>query len=201
MVSISTTTTSSSAPAGLNGRSLYRIVSFACIAGFVLDILAVSMPPNFGAVEWRVGFFQQFGDRSIILLIGVMFLMLGSLDMRQFRKQLGMACLGMGLVFLLSSVVAIRDNVVLQKQTSTNITTQSTQLQEQLEKAKVNPPNAKVTPEQVNKALQEVGSRSEALQKSASTQIMKSGVSSVGNLLIVGVAMIGVGRYGMRSNR
>jgi predicted PurR-regulated permease PerM len=188
--------------AGLGGRSLFRIVSFACIAGFILDMLAVAMPPNLGALEWRVGFLQQLGDRSIILLLGVVFLMLSSLDTRKLRKQLGMICLGLGLVFLLSSVVAVRDNVVLRKQTDTNITAQSSQLLEQIAKAKDNPPaNLKATPQQLDQALQQVNSRAEGMKKNAGTQLMRTGVSSVGNLAIIGLALLGVGRYGMRPTR
>jgi ElaB/YqjD/DUF883 family membrane-anchored ribosome-binding protein len=170
---------------GVSGRSLFRIVSFACIAGFILDMLTIALPLNIGALEW---------------LIGLAFLMLGTLDMRAMRKQLSLACLGIGMTFLLFSVVAIRDGVVLQKETNTNITTQSAQAQEQIEKVKANPPpNFKGTPEQIEQASKQITAKAEAVQKNANTQILKTGISSVGNLAIVGISLIGVGRYGMRS--
>jgi ElaB/YqjD/DUF883 family membrane-anchored ribosome-binding protein len=188
------------ASSAVSGRSLFRIVSFACIAGFVLDMLTIALPLNIGALEWRVGLFQKLGDRSIILLIGAAFLMLGTLDMRGLRKQLSLACLGIGMVFLLFSVVAIRDGVVLQKETNTNITTQSAQAQEQIEKVKANPPpNFKGTPQQIEQASKQITAKAEAVQKNANTQILKTAISSVGNLAIVGISLIGIGRYGMRS--
>jgi predicted PurR-regulated permease PerM len=182
-----------------NGRSLFRIVSFACIAGFLLDIIALAFPLKLGELAWRVGFLQQIGDRSIILLLGLVFLMLGSLEMRNLRKQVAMVSLGLGLAFMLCGVIGIKDAVSLQKQTSTNITAQSTQLQERIQQAKEKPPaNAKVTPELIDQAMKQVTDRTADAQKTAQTQILKTGLSSVGNLFIVGLAMIGIGRYGMR---
>jgi predicted PurR-regulated permease PerM len=183
-----------------NGRSLFRIVSFACIAGFLLDIMAIAFPLKLGELAWRVGFLQQIGDRSIILLLGLVFLMLGSLEMRNLRKQVAMVSLGLGLAFMLSGVIGIKDAVSLQKQTATSITAQSTQLQERIQQAKEKPPaNAKVTPELIDQAMKQVTDRTADAQKTAQTQILKTGLSSVGNLFIVGLAMIGIGRYGMRA--
>ncbi|NJN49519.1 MAG: hypothetical protein HC805_06815 [Alkalinema sp. RL_2_19] len=159
---------SSSAAAGtIGGRSLFRIVSFACLAGFALDIISIAFPLKLGDLGWRVGFLQQVGDRSIILLLGCVFLMLGSLDMRKLRQQLAMACLGLGLIFMLSSVLAIRDGVALQKQTSTNIANQATQLQSRIEGVKDNPAadKSKITPQAIDQALQQVTQRAEAVQK------------------------------------
>jgi hypothetical protein len=185
-----------------NAKPLYQIVGFACIAGFLIDISALIFPPNFGAIEWRLGLMQQLGDRGIIMLFGLVFLMVGSLEMRQFRKQLSMICLGLGLIYLLGSVLSIRDAVNMQKLTSSNISAQSNQVQEKLQAAKDKPPaNLKVTPEDIEKALQQVNVRTEAAQKGAQTQILKTGFSSVGNLIVIGLALIGVGRYGMRPSR
>ncbi len=183
-----------------NGRSLFRIVSFACLAGFVLDMMALAFPLKLGDLAWRVGLLQQVGDRSIILLLGLVFLMLGSLEMRNLRKQVAIVALGIGLTFMIFGVIGIKDAVSLQKQTSTNITTQSTQLQDRIQQAKEKPPaNAKVTPELIDQAMKQVTERTDEAQKSAQTQILKTGLSSVGNLFIVGLALIGVGRYGMRA--
>ncbi len=189
-----------SASSAIGGRSLFRIVSFACIAGFALDIMAIAFPLKLGELAWRVGFLQQIGDRSIILLLGLVFLMLGSLEMRNLRKQVAMVCLGLGLAFMLGGVIGIKDAVSLQKQTSTSITAQATQLQERIQQAKEKPPaNAKVTPELIDQAMKQVNERTDEAQKTAQSQILKTGLSSVGNLFIVGLALIGVGRYGMRA--
>jgi predicted PurR-regulated permease PerM len=197
---MSNATLSNPTTAAIGGRSLFRIVSFACIAGFLLDMMAIAFPLKLGELAWRVGFLQQVGDRSIILLLGLVFLMLGSLEMRNLRKQVAMVCLGLGLAFMLGGVIGIKDAVSLQKQTSTSITAQSTQLQERIQQAKEKPPaNAKVTPELIDQAMKQVTERTDEAQKTAQSQILKTGLSSVGNLFIVGLALIGVGRYGMRA--
>jgi hypothetical protein len=205
MVTVSNQKSMSSAslsgPSGAvsNGRSLFRIVSFACLAGFLLDMMALAFPLKLGDLAWRVGFLQQVGDRSIILLLGLVFLMLGSLEMRNLRKQVAMVSLGFGLAFMLCGVIGIKDAVSLQKLTANNITAQATQLQERIQQAKEKPPaNAKVTPELIDQAMKQVTDRTADAQKTAQTQILKTGLSSVGNLFIVGLALIGVGRYGMR---
>jgi hypothetical protein len=184
-----------------NGRSVFRMVGVACLAGFMLDIVVRVFPLQLGDLGWRVGLMQQVSDRSIILLLGLAFLTVGSLDRRQLRKQLAMVCLGLGLAFMLGSVIAIKDSVSLQKQTNSNITNQSTQLQERIQQAKNSPANgnAKITPEQIEQALQQVTQKADALQKSSQTQILKTGLASVGNLFIVGIALIGIGRYSLRA--
>jgi len=98
---------------------------FACLAGFLVDMIVLTFPPALGNVEWRVGFLQQLGDRSIILLLGLALIMYSWIDIRPWRRKLALACLIIGVVFNLSSVLAIRDNLKVQEMAITNISTQA----------------------------------------------------------------------------
>ena len=185
-----------------NPKGLCQIVGLACLAGFVVDIFAISFPPNLGELQWRIGFMQQISDRSIILLFGLALVMYGMLDFRQWRRRLALFCLVLGVIFNLSSILVIRDGMAFQQQAMTNISNQATQAQAQIDKAKSNPgavPN--VTPEQLKQLSQVVSNQVLSLKESAKTTTLKTGVSSVGNLVIVGLAMIGLGQYGARPPR
>lgn len=198
--SASTTNYASGSASGtLSSKGIFRIVGFACLIGFLVDMLILAAPPNFGDLQWRVSFLRQFSDRSIIFLLGVAFTMLGTMDLRAWRKQLSMICLGMGVLFMLMTILTIRDGITLQQQTTGTIAAQATQVQTQIEQLKNNPPaGSKVTPEQIQQALDRLSTQASIAQEGAKQQILKTGVSSVGNLLVAGIAMIGLGRYGMR---
>lgn len=182
-----------------NPKGLCQIVGLACLAGFIVDIFAITFPPNLGDLQWRIAFMQQISDRSIILLFGLALVMYGMLDFRRWRRRLALFCLILGVIFNLSSILVIRDGIAFQQQAMTNISNQATQAQAQIDKAKANPaavPN--VTPEQLKQLSQVVSNQVLSLKESAKTTTLKTSVSSVGNLVIVGLAMIGLGQYGAR---
>jgi len=182
-----------------NPKGLCQIVGLACLAGFMVDIFAITFPPNLGDLQWRIAFMQQISDRSIILLFGLALVMYGMLDFRRWRRRLALFCLILGVIFNLSSILVIRDGIAFQQQAMTNISNQATQAQAQIDKAKANPgavPN--VTPDQLKQISQVLGNQVTALKENAKTTTLKTGVSSVGNLVIVGLAMIGLGQYGAR---
>lgn len=182
-----------------NPKPLCQIVGLACIAGFLIDVLALTFPPAFANLEWRVGFLQQFSDRSVILLFGLALFMYGLMDARAWRKRLAMGCLALGVVFLLSSVLVIRDGMALQELATNNISTRAAQLQTQLQDTKSNPEVAgKITSDQLNQVAQQVTNQATSLKQNAQTGILKTGVASVGNFIVVGLALIGMGRYGAR---
>ncbi|HIK15547.1 MAG TPA: hypothetical protein IGS53_09735 [Leptolyngbyaceae cyanobacterium M33_DOE_097] len=182
-----------------NPKGLCRIVGFACLAGFLVDMIVLTFPPALGNVEWRVGFLQQLGDRSIILLLGLALIMYSWIDIRPWRRKLALACLIIGVVFNLSSVLAIRDNLKVQEMAITNISTQASQLQTQIQKAQADPKaNPNLTPERLEQAAQLLNSQANALKQNAKTSVLKNGISSVGNLVVVGLALIGLGQYGAR---
>lgn len=182
-----------------NPKGLCRIVGVACLAGFLVDMFALTFPLAIGSLEWRIGLLQQLGDRAIILLFGLALVMYGVVDFRRWRRRLALFCLVLGVIFNLSSILVIRDGIAFQQQAMTNISNQATQAQSQIQKAQSNPgavPN--VTPEQLKQLSQVVNNQVTTLKESAKTTTLKTGVSGVGNLVIVGLAMIGLGQYGAR---
>lgn len=185
-----------------NTKSLVRIVGLACLAGFVIDMLILALPPALGSPEWRTGFLQQMSDRSIVLMFGAALTLYGSLEVRALRKQLGMVFLVIGVIYLLSCVLVIRDGLTLNDLAAKNITNQATQVQTQIQTAKNDPKAApNITPDQLQQASQQVDARAVALKQNAKAGIMKTAIAIVGNLLVIGIALISLGRYGMRPRK
>jgi len=185
-----------------NPKPLSQIVGFACLTGFILDILVMSYPLQLGNLAWRVGFLQQLGDRSIILLFGMALLMYGAIDFTPWRKRLAFLCLGLGVAFILSSIFMISSGFALKEQAVVAIGAQQNQIQTQLQKVKENPQlAAQMTPEKLQQASQTVTSQAESAKQNAQTGTLKTSFSGFGNLLVVGLALIGLGQYGIRPSR
>ncbi|CAN5844781.1 hypothetical protein BH23CYA1_BH23CYA1_21410 [soil metagenome] len=185
-----------------SAASICLIVGLTCLAGFLIDTVALGMPPSPFAVEWRVAFLQQVGDRSIILLFGSALLLYSQLGNRRLTRPLSLICLGVGVAFMLSCILIIRDSLILQEQAVGNITTQAEQLQAQIEESKGSPELlAEVTPEQIAQAEQQLTSQAEQLKQNAQTGITKAGLASIGNLIAVGAGLVGLGRFGLTSAR
>lgn len=185
-----------------SGKALCRLVGYACLAGFVVDLLVLSFPPALGNVEWRISFLQQLGDRSIILLFGLALVMFGIVDQRIWRRRLALFCLIVGVVFNLSCVLVIRDSLALQQQTLTTISSQASQVQDRIQQAQKDrniAPNA--TPQQLEQASEVINNQAAALKQNAKTNVLRTSVASVGNLVVVGLALIGLGQYGARPPR
>lgn len=185
-----------------NPQSLCCIVGLACLAGFLVDLAVLSFPPSLGSIEWRIGFLQQISDRSVILLFGLALLLYGTLDLRAWRKPLSLLCLVLGVAFSLSSILAIADGIAFQRQAVTTITSQAAQIESQIQKAQTDSTVApNITPEQLEQAAQQLKNQANTLKSNAKTSMIKTGVASVGNLLVVGLALVGLGRYGARPPR
>ncbi|MBW4661391.1 MAG: hypothetical protein KME15_22175 [Drouetiella hepatica Uher 2000/2452] len=185
-----------------NPKPLCQIVGLACLTGFVLDILVMTFPLQLGNLAWRVGFLQQLGDRSIILLFGIALLIYGIIDLTAWRKRLAFSCLVLGAAFILSGIWVIWDSLALQKQTVAAISAQQQQIQTQINQAKVNPQlAAQITPEKLQQATQNIESQAESAKQNAQTGTLKTSFSGSGNLLVVGLALIGLGQYGIRPSR
>jgi hypothetical protein len=190
----------SPSPASSGARTLISIVGMACLAGFLIDILMLALPPNPGSLEWRVTFLQQLGDRAIILLFGVAMMMFSILNVRAARRNFAMVSLGIGAALLLSCVLVIRDGFVLQNQALANITNRANQAQEQIAAAKLNPPKD-VDMAKLDQLEGQLKQQAETLQSNTKTGVLKTAARSVGNLAVIGMALVGIGRYGLRSNR
>jgi hypothetical protein len=196
------TTSASNFGSSYNPKPLCRIVGIACLAGFIVDLLILALPPALGNAEWRSGFLQQVSDRSIILLFGAALTIYGSLEIRALRKQLGMVCLTIGVIYLLSCVLVIRDGLELSDLAAKNITNQATQAQTQIQNARNDPKTApNVTPEQLQQAAQAIDARAVALKQNTKTGIIKTAIAIMGNLVVIGVALISLGRYGLHPRK
>ncbi len=182
------------------GKNICLIVGLTCLLGFLVDTVVLSTPPNPFELQWRVNVLQQMGDRSIILLFSVALLMYAFFDQRRLKRPLGFICLVLGVAFMLSCMLVIRDSLILQKETLQNITNQEQQALSQLEEARgsdLNLPES-VTPEQLRQASQRLSNQASTLKANARQGITKAGVASMGNLIAVGLGMVGLGRLGIK---
>jgi len=196
MASISTPTPNGAG--SYSAKVICQIVGLACLAGFVIDMVVLALPPNPASLEWRAGFTQQLADRSIIMLLGAA-LTIFSLDSRRLLKRFSTLSLVIGVIFLLSTLLVIRDSLTLQQQAISNISNQASQIQTRIQDAQNKPSaDAKVTPEQLQQASQQLNIQANNLKQTAKTTLLKTGVSSVGNLAVVGLGLVSLGRYGMR---
>ena len=183
-------------------KSLCQIVGFACLAGFIVDLLVLAVPPNPMSVEWRVSVFQQMSDRSVILLFGIALTLYGSLDNLRVKQPISLASLLLGVFFSLCCVLVIHDGITLQQDAINTINKQATQVQTQIQQAQTNPPpNLKATPEQLQQASKQVKTQADTLTQTTRITAIKTTFVSVGNLLAVGVGLISLGRYGSRVRR
>jgi hypothetical protein len=194
-----TTPKSSSA---YNTKLLCLIVGLACLAGFLVDTVVLLFPPLLNNIEWRLSFMQQLGDRSIILLFGLALLMVGIIDIRSWRKNLALFCLVLGIALGLSSIMVIRDSIELQQTAFTNIEKKASEIQEKIQQAQANPATSpKISPDQIRQASALLENQAETLKQNAKVGALKTRISGVGNLIVVALAFLGLGRYGLQPPR
>lgn len=183
----------------LIGKNICLTVGLTCIAGFIVDLLVLGTPPDPFALEWRISFLQQAGDRSIVFFFGVALLLYSVFQERRLKRPLSLFCLALGVAFLLASLLIIRDSLILKDQAFRNISSQEEQLQTRIEESRSSgelPPE--ISPDQLQQASQEITTRAEEAKQSTSQGITKAGMSSLGNLCVVGLGLIGLGRTGMK---
>ena len=192
-------TPSSNAANVYSVRGICQIVGFTCLLGFAIDMLVLTLPPDLGNLQWRVGVMQQLSDRSIVFLFGAALTIFGSLDSRRWLKRLSTLWLVVGVIFFLSSLLIITDCLKLQQQAVNTISTQESQIQTQIQSAQSNPSalNGRVKPEDLTRLSQELSSQATNLKQSAQTSVIKTAAASIGNLIVVGLGLISLGRYGM----
>ncbi|MEM9486948.1 MAG: HpsJ family protein [Cyanobacteria bacterium P01_F01_bin.116] len=183
------------------GKNICLVVGLTCLLGFLVDTLVLSTPPDPLSLEWRVNLLQQVGDRSIVLLFAAALLMYAFIDQRQLKRSLAFICLVLGVAFMLSCILVIRDSLILQSETLQNISNQEQQVQSQIEQARQGSADlsgAIVTPEQLLQASQQLANQASTLKQNARQGITKAGVASMGNLIAVGLGMLGLGRLGIK---
>ncbi|MCU0548849.1 MAG: HpsJ family protein [Leptolyngbya sp. Prado105] len=178
-------------------KKLCRIVGLACLVAFAVDFFVIVLPPDFGAAQWRLSSLQQVGDRSIVVLFGLALLMYG-VERRKILRSLALLCFTIGTVFVLSCAVVAQDSLALQRQANEQISAQVSQLNSRLQAIQENPEaGAKITPEQLTQAAQRVNAQAESAKQNANNSILKSGILSIGNLAVIGVTLLVLGRYSL----
>ncbi len=178
-------------------KKLCRIVGFACLIAFFVDFLVIVFPLNVAEASWRLGTLQQIGDRSIVVLFGLALLIYG-VERRKVLRSLSLFCFAIGVAFLLSCPVVAQDSLTLQRQALDRIGAQASQLSSRIQAIQEDPnATAKVSPERLEQATQQLNTRTETAKQTANNSIFKSGFLSVGNLAVVGVSLLILGRYGL----
>jgi hypothetical protein len=182
-----------------SAKRLSLIVGLVCLSGFSLGILALGLPANIVSLEWRINFLQQLGDRSITLMFGAALTMWGICGNRQLLKRLAIVCLIGGIIIHLCSILVIYDSLALRVQALANIDSQANNLQTQIDVGRNNPEFLKtnIAPTSFERASQNVASQAEALKQKAKAQITKTGIVSLGNLIVIGLGLIALGRWGL----
>jgi len=185
-------------------KNLCRIVGLVCVFGFLFDMAVLFLPPQLGNVEWRIGLVQEFANRSIILLFGIALMIFGSLGNSRSRiKLISKLSTVLGVVFFLVSLLSIVDSIRLNQQAVNAISSQETQLQTQIRDAQTNPTALpeNITAEQLDQFSQQLTQQANTLKRNAKRTAVKTGVSNIGNLLLVGAGLLGLGRGGMALSR
>lgn len=191
-----------SAPRGFSAsaHNVFLVVGLVCIVLFVANLLATAMPPAPMALEWRIGFMQQVSGRSILLFLGIAMVVYGSQGQR-ISRIFALACLVVGLLFLLSGMVVIRDGLVLKSQTLNSIESNATEIRSQLQTAQSNPDlPPDVTPERIDEALSQLETQVAALAQNADNAATKVMMSVLSTHVVVGVGLLALGRFGIRQS-
>ncbi|MER3432978.1 MAG: hypothetical protein C4288_05985 [Leptolyngbya sp. ERB_1_1] len=178
-------------------KKLCRIVGFACLVAFVVDFLVIVFPVNVAEASWRLTTLQQIGDRSIVVLFGLSLLIYG-VERRKVLRSVSLLCFAIGIAFLLACPVVAQDSLMLQRQALDRISAQASQLSSRIQAIQGDPnAAAKVSPERLEQATQQLNTRTETAKQTANQSIFKSGFLSVGNLAVIGVSLLVLGRYGL----
>lgn len=180
-------------------QRLAFLIGSTFLLGFIIDILVIGLPPDPLSPQWRLNFLQQVSERSLLLFMGCILLLYSKLEGRLKQlKLLSIACLTTGLLLGLSSLVMIQDTLTLQQQAVATIDTQATELRTRINQGQQNAALSQQIPaDAFSEALSSVESQAELLKQDAQTGAMKTLISSTGNVLLIGMGLIGIGRLGL----
>jgi hypothetical protein len=200
MVSLPSTKTGNIGAIGFTTQSVFQIIGWAALAGFAIDMAVIALPPSL-SLDWRITVLEQLASRVVVLMFGTGFV-ISSLENRRWLKWLSQAALLFGVGLILSCLLVIYNGITLQNRTLTDINTQATQLQNQIQQVQQNPPkDLKLNLEELQKAAKQVDVQANSLRQNTQTKVMKASISSAGNLLVAGVGMVSLGRFGLYMRR
>ncbi|MGB3299252.1 MAG: HpsJ family protein [Phormidesmis sp.] len=180
-------------------KNICRIIGLVCITGFIFDMVMLVLPLQ-NSIEWRIGVIQEAANRSIILLFGLALLVFGSANVSRSTLLLASKLsMTVGVMFFLLCPLSIADSISLSRQSASAINAQESQIKTEIQAAKANPTQlpAGADVDSLKYASQQLTQQATSLRKSAKNTAIKTGTSNIGNLLIVGVGLLGLGRSGM----
>ena len=193
---------SQSATGDYSSKQICLIVGIFCLAGFSVNMLTLGIPVSLFSLDWRVNVLQQVGDYSIVLLFSFALLLYANSNHRRWMRPISLVSMVIGVAFMLSCVLVIRDSLVLRSQAIATIGNQAQQLQSQIDENRDNPElPAEITPDQLRQASVQIASQEESLKQNAKQDITKAGFASMGNLIAVGLGLAALGRLGLRTSR
>lgn len=199
----STPVSMSGTPRSDRALGICQIVGAVCLFGFALNMLVLLLPPQLGDATWRLAFLQQFGDRSLVLLLGAALTIAGSLNSRRWLRQLSLFFLFLGGVYLITCLLVVKDTLSLRQQALSNISAQETQVQNRIRDAQSNPATLgqNVTAEDLQRASQTLSGQATVAKQNAQTTVLKTGITAIINLVAIGLGLVGLGRYGLSSRQ
>jgi apolipoprotein N-acyltransferase len=185
---------------GFTTQSVFQIIGWATLAGFAIDMAVVALPPSL-SLDWRITVLEQLSNRAVVLMLGTGFV-ISSLSSRRWLKLCAQSALLVGIGLILACLLVIYNGITLQNRTFTDINTQATQLQSQIQQVQQNPPkDLKLNLEELQKAAKQVDVQADSLRQNTQTKVMKASISSAGNLLVAGIGMVSLGRFGLYLRR
>ncbi len=183
-------------------HNLALMTGIICIAGFGLDLLAMSLQPTFSSIEWRMGFMQQIAERCIILLFGGALLCYGLQTMPAWLNRMAWVCCGLGLCMSLSGFFYLQDSVRFKSVAIENLSTQQQNLEQRIQQFTPQPRSSLdlvADPARKEKAVEILRERTQALESSAKVRIQKTVTRTFSSLLLSGTGLVILGRTTLRS--
>lgn len=112
-----------------NLEPLFRLAGYTLLALFLLDLIAIFIPPNFTNPVWEFQLANQLVERAPVPILGLIFVLIGESQFRIF-KFLSWSSLVVGILYFLLVPLSISSIVRIEQQNSAQITTRLEQIQQ-----------------------------------------------------------------------
>lgn len=112
-----------------NLEPLFRLAGYTLLALFLLDLIAIFIPPNFTNPVWEFQLANQLVERAPVPILGLVFVLIGESQFRIF-KFLSWSSLVVGILYLLLVPLSISSIVRVEQQNSAQIATRLEQIQQ-----------------------------------------------------------------------
>lgn len=112
-----------------NLEPLFRLAGYTLLALFLLDLIAIFIPPNFTNPVWEFQLANQLVERAPVPILGLVFVLIGESQFRIF-KFLSWSSLAVGILYLLLVPLSISSIVRVEQQNAAQIATRLEQIQQ-----------------------------------------------------------------------